>query len=240
MALRRRAGHVVQVEPRRMGVQLQHLAVVAGGLHHRLQVDLVGLPLQQHPAGGMGDRRDVRILQGLDHPAGDLLARLLLAVVDAGHDPIGLGQHVVGQVEPAAFENVDLDALEHRDAVEPLVELVDFGPLLPQPLGVQPVDHRHALRVVGDGDVLQAALLGGGGHFLDARRAVGPRAVHVQVAADVVQLDQLGQLAGVGPLELAPGLAQLGRKAGQVQRARRPLLPCGRRSASRRERRRTR
>ena len=47
---------------------------------------------------------------------GDLLARLLLAVVDAGHDPIGLGQHVVGQVEPAAFEDIDLDALQHGDA----------------------------------------------------------------------------------------------------------------------------
>ena len=47
--------------------------------------------------------------------------------------------------------------------------------------------------------------------------AVGPGAVHVQVAADVGQFDQLGQRAGVGPLELAPGLAQLGRKAGQVQ-----------------------
>ena len=106
-----------------------------------------------------------------------------------------------------------------RDAVEPLVELVDFGPLLPQPAGVQPVDHRHPLRVVGDGDVLQPALLGGGGHLLDRGRAVGPRAVHVQVAADVAQLDQLGQLAGVGPIELAPGLAQLGRETGQVQRA---------------------
>ena len=49
-------------------------------------------------------------------------------------------------------------------------------------------------------------------------RAVGPRAVHVQVAADVAEFDQRGQLAGVGPLELPPGLAQLGRKAGQVQR----------------------
>ena len=43
--------------------------------------------------------------------------------------------------------------------LEPLVELVDFGPLLAEPSGVQPVDHRHPLRVVGDGDVLQAALL---------------------------------------------------------------------------------
>ena len=89
--------------------------------------------------------------------------------------------------------------------LEPLVELVDFGPLLPQPLGVQPADHRHPLRVVGDGDVLQAALLGGGGHLLDRGRAVGPRAVHVQVAADVAQLDQLGQLRRRRPTRTPAG-----------------------------------
>ena len=61
----------------------------------------------------MGDGRNVGIGQGPDHAAGDLLARLVLAVVDAGHHPIGLGQHVVVQVESAAFEDIDLDALEH-------------------------------------------------------------------------------------------------------------------------------
>ncbi len=64
----------------------------------------------------MGDRIDVRILQGAEHAIGDLLARLLLAEMDAGHHPIGLGQHFVGKVQPAAFENIDLDALEHRNA----------------------------------------------------------------------------------------------------------------------------
>ena len=117
----------------RMGVELQQLAVLAGGLHHRVEVDLVGLSLEQHAAGRMGKARDVRIGQGAEHAAGDLLARLLLAVMDAGDHPIGLGQHVVGQVEPAALEDVDLDAFEDRDAVEPLVELVDFGPLLAGP-----------------------------------------------------------------------------------------------------------
>ena len=37
---------------------------------------------------------------------GDLVARLVLAIMDAGHDPVGLGQHVIGQVEPALFQNV--------------------------------------------------------------------------------------------------------------------------------------
>ena len=49
------------------------------------------------------------------HALRDLLARLVLAVVDAGHDPIGLGQHVVVQVESALLQNVDLDALAARE-----------------------------------------------------------------------------------------------------------------------------
>ena len=66
---------------------------------------------------------------------GDLLARLFLAVVDAGHDPIGLGQHVVGQVQPALLQDVALDALEHREAAaELVVQPVDLRPLGQQPL----------------------------------------------------------------------------------------------------------
>ena len=102
--------------------------------------------------------------------------------------------------------------------MEPLVQFVNFRPLLLQLVGLQPADHCDALRVVGDGDVLQAAALGGGGHLLDARLAVGPRAVHVQIAADVVQLDERGQLAGVGPFKLVAGLTQLRRKTGQIER----------------------
>ena len=48
--------------------------------------------------------------------------------------------------------------------------------------------------------------------------AVGGRGVHVQVAAQVVQLDQLGQLAFGGPLEFAPRFAQLRRNPGQIER----------------------
>ena len=32
--------------------------------------------------------------------------------MDAGDDPIGLREHIVVEVEPAAFEDVDLNALE--------------------------------------------------------------------------------------------------------------------------------
>ncbi len=125
------------------------------------------------------------------------------------------------------------------NAAQPRVELVDLVPLLAE-LRRQAADHRHPLRVVGHGDVLQPSLLGRLGHLLDRGHAVGPGAVGVQVAADVAQLDQLGELAGRGPLELAAGLAQLGREPGQVQRRVDFLLRLRRRSVARRGRRRTR
>ena len=66
-------------------------------------------------------------------------------------------------------------------------------------------------RVVGDRDVLVAALARRLGHLLDRGVAVGGGGVHVQVAADVAQLDQLRQLALAGCGQLAAVLAQLGR-----------------------------
>ena len=121
---------VVQIEPGRVGVELQQLAVLRGGGEDRVEVDGVRLAAVDQPAGGMGDDRDVRVLERAENAVGDLLARLLLAVVDAGDDPVGLGQHVVGQVHAAFFEDVALDAFEDREVVELAIERVDFLPLL--------------------------------------------------------------------------------------------------------------
>ena len=76
---------------------------------------------------------DVRVFERAENAVGDLLARLLLAVVDAGDDPIGLGQHIVRQIHAAFFEDVALDAFEDREVVELAVEPIDFLPLLAEP-----------------------------------------------------------------------------------------------------------
>ena len=109
----------------------------AAAANDLIQIDGVWLAAVDQPAGRMGDDRDMRIFQRAENPLGDLLARLLLAVVDAGDDPIGFGQHVVGQVHAALFEDVALDAFEDGEVVELAVEHVDFLPLLAKPLGVQ-------------------------------------------------------------------------------------------------------
>ena len=77
----------------------------------------------------MGNGTNVRILERADHALRDPLARLILSVVYAGHDPIRFGQHGIRQVEPATLEDVHFDAFEHFEPAQFRVELVDLLPL---------------------------------------------------------------------------------------------------------------
>src|SRR5205085_5767684 len=132
---------------------------------------LVRLALVEQPAGWMSDHRYVRIVKSTEDAVGDLLARLLLAVVDAGDDPVGLSEYVVGQVHAAFFQDVALNALEQGEAFgQRLAKAIDLLPLSEHPLGVEAAGHAHALRMVGDGDVRQAALAGRFDHSLDRSR----------------------------------------------------------------------
>ncbi len=133
------ASHVVQIEAGRVSVDLHELSVAGGGGKNGFEVDGVRFAAADEAARGMGDDGDVWILERAEDAIGDLFARLLLAVVDAGDDPVGLGQHVVGQVHAAFFEDVALDAFEDREVVEFAVELVDFFPLGAEALGLRPL-----------------------------------------------------------------------------------------------------
>ena len=77
------------------------------------------------------------------------------------------------------------------------------------PIGRQPAGDRERLGVVGQDLVGVAAPPGGLGHDLDREVAVGPVRVAVQVAAQVGEVDQVGQPAGQRRLDLAAVLAQL-------------------------------
>jgi hypothetical protein len=105
--------------------------------------------------------------------------------VDARHAEVEPVEHLVGLVEAAVVEDVDLDALEQREAsVQVLVDRVDDEELPPQPLDAQPVGHGQPRRVVGEHLVVVAQLHRGERHLLDRRAAVGPVRVRVQVAAE--------------------------------------------------------
>src|SRR5262245_24323418 len=109
----------------------------------------------------MSDDADVRILERAENAVGDLLPRLLLAVVDAGEDPIGLSQHVVGQIHAPFLQDVAFDAFEeYKASWQRLAELVDLLPLGQYAFGIEAPGHADALRVIRNGDVRQAALVG--------------------------------------------------------------------------------
>ena len=46
---------VVEIEPRWVGVKLHELAVLPGGLEHRVEIDFVRFAAVDDPAGGMRD-----------------------------------------------------------------------------------------------------------------------------------------------------------------------------------------
>ena len=103
---------------------------------------------------------------------------------------------------------------------EPPVEPVDLGPLLAEPLGVQAVDHRHPLRVVGDGDVLQSR---GPWPPRPSPRCVARPSVQVLCMCRSPRMSSSstsrGSSARRGPLELAAGPrgSRAGSRAGRAR-----------------------
>ncbi len=82
------------------------------------------------------------------HRAQDALglfgARQVEAAVHRAHHQIEPRQHRIRQVEAAVFEDVHLDALEQRDAVQLGVEAVDLVALARQLQRVKTVRHGEA------------------------------------------------------------------------------------------------
>jgi hypothetical protein len=155
--------------------------------------------------------------------------------VQARHDPVELGEQLLGQVERAVRQDVHLDPRQEPQAVLLLqrgVQLADARHLRAQPLGVQA--QRARAGVVGDGEVAQAQPLRLLDQLGQGRARVGRvLGVHVEVAAQVALLDQLRQPALLGGLELARPLAQLRRDPRQPHGAEDLLLgrPPSRRSS---------
>ena len=110
-----------QVEPGREAVDLERDAVRDRDLVDAVEVEGVlgtaadDAPLRVAEAAHRG------MFQRRDHAAGQLLPRHPLPAVDAGLDPVELGQHIVGEVEPAVGQDVALDAAQDAERGEALV-----------------------------------------------------------------------------------------------------------------------
>ena len=99
-----------QVEPVRLGVDLEERSRLDRRLEDALEVELVRRAPVDLPAGRMADAVDVRVLHRGDQAVGEALAGPVEAGVDRGHDPVALGERLVGEVEAAVGADVDLDA----------------------------------------------------------------------------------------------------------------------------------
>ena len=107
--------------------------------------------------------------------------------MDARLHPLELGEDVVGEVEPSVGEDVALDPAQDAKRREPLVGGGDLLALAADVVGREPADGADGRRVVADREVVVAALARRPPHLLDARAAVRPRRVAVQVAADLAR-----------------------------------------------------
>ena len=107
--------HVVQIQALGAAVDLQRGPRADGRVDQLLEIDLVGLPLPQEPAGGMAQDIDVPVLHRLDDPRRHLLAGHPQPGVHRAHHDIELPQHLIRIVQPAVGEDIALRAHQDRD-----------------------------------------------------------------------------------------------------------------------------
>ena len=129
---------------------------------------------------------------------------------------IALIEHLVGYVEAAVLQYVDLHPGQHFYALDSPVGLSHYLDVGRQLVVIQSPGDSHGLGVVGYGDVFIAHLLGCRGHFARGVAPVRSHGVHMQIAFDVTGLDQPRQLPLIRRLEFAGVFPQLGRDEGEA------------------------
>src|SRR5690606_36456481 len=110
-----------------------------------------------------------------------------------GHREVEFRQGLVVEIEAAVAEDVDFGSGEEVEAIEFPVEIADLRDLGQQPGFIEAAGLEGGLRVIGDAEVLQAEIAGGGRHFPEGGAAVRGGGVAVEGAAEVLQLDEARQ-----------------------------------------------
>jgi hypothetical protein len=163
----------VEVEPVRVGVQLDGDPVGRRLFEHGVEVDRVRLARQQQAARGVGENREVRIVESTQRAAGHRLAVHGKARVNGADDEVEVVQQLVAVVDLSVGENVGLDALKDSEILHGRIELVDLVVLGANLVVGQPTGVERGLGVVGDADVAPSARLRRARHVRDRRLAVG-------------------------------------------------------------------
>src|SRR3954468_17100289 len=144
--------------------------------------------------------------------------------MDRPDDEIELVENSGVVVEATIGHDVGFDSLEDAKSIETDIELVDLVELLLQLVSLETTSVERRLRVVGDTDVIPAALLCRERHLLDGSRAVGVIGVAVEDAAKVFKYHQVGELASGSGFDLTHPFAELGRNHLQIERGKELVL----------------
>ena len=171
----------------------------------------------------MPEHGHVRVGDGFEQALGHFLLGQVERVVDTGHHVIEFREKVIVKVEAAIAQDVHLAASEdfeaHTVRRELRIQLANLSDLLAKAVGMQAVGLKGAFAVIGDAQVLKAEVDGGFGHLAQGSATVAGGGVVVEDAAQVLQLDQIGQRAVGGGFELAVVLPQHGLDVVQPKRA---------------------
>ena len=123
----------VEVEPVRVGVELDHLSVFRGRLQDFLHVERILLAGQQQAPGGMAEHRGTRMLQRPADALGHLGFRHSEVAMHRYNDEVETVQDLLTVIQSPIRQNVRLNAFQKGNGLQFPVELIDFGLLLPDP-----------------------------------------------------------------------------------------------------------
>src|SRR6476661_9705238 len=165
----------------------------------------------------MGNHVDQRVPNGPEIACRQFGRRLAPVIVQRGQDDVAAFQDLVIEVEGTVLEDVDFYSMQDGDVGHAPAERDDLLALSGDVFQRELPGGEGTLRVVGDGDVLVAELLGGRHHGGDRVATVTPGAVHVQVAADMGVADQHRQLTALCRFDLARAFSQFRRNVGESE-----------------------
>ncbi len=118
-----------------------------------------------------------------------------MALVQGGQHDVEALQHGVRHVEAAVFLDVALDAVQDRDVGHQRADRGDLAGLLGDALEREDARGPRRRRMIRDRHVPVAERAGGVHHAGNAVPAIAVHRVHVQIAADVLDLQQRRQRA---------------------------------------------
>ena len=200
----------VQIEVGRGAVDLERGAGLDRGGVYRVVVERIARPSSHEPIRRVGDYRHERVANRARCSGPSALAVLLRRVVERREDDIERSRTASGKSSRPSG----------RMSTSTPCRMVMRGYLLangamssrwrsrsPRRKGAGGAG---ALRVVGDRDVFVAERRAFRHHRLERVGAVAVHGVHVQVAANVLALDEHGKCAGRGGFDFAGVFAELG------------------------------